>query len=148
MRPLIAGVRTILGLDRPSASHRVTLVKMVGAVVWADGQCLDSELAEANAIVSELGGLPQDQCAQILQSTKEMTAELRDELANLPSDYAHNVLKIAYKIANADNEIHPAELAVIQEVASAVLPDSDWADVQAWIEAYDALLKATQKLYA
>jgi tellurite resistance protein len=140
----------LLGLssNNPSKANRVTMARAAAAVMWADGECLDSEVAAIKALISELGGLPADQCAGILQTEQGFTPELETDLKALPNAYAHSVLKLCYRIADADGEVHPNELAIIEKVAGAVLPETEWADVEAWIGAYASLLKATKKLFS
>jgi uncharacterized tellurite resistance protein B-like protein len=136
-----------LSSTHPSKANRVTLATVAAAVMWADGECLDSEIAAANTIISELGGLPAEKSAQILQTQQGFTPELETALKNLPDAYAHTVLKLCYRIADADGEIHQNEMAIIEKVAGTVLPETEWADVAAWLSAYASLLKATKKLF-
>ena len=140
--------RFVARVSGPTKKQRLTLTKAIAVVMWADGECKESELVEIKQTVSELGGLPEETVATVLATEKELGQEIKSELAELPPSFAHEVLKTAYRIANADNEIHEKELEVIKEISAIILPDKSWADVKDWIDAYDALLKATHKLYS
>ena len=144
---LIDRFHALLHPDRLTRAQQLTLVKLVAVVAWADGKCVQSERDEITRLLKELARVNLAESDVILDATRTLTPELAAELAGLPEHLRHDVLKLVFRIANADDIIRDSEMDVIREVGKLVMPNKPWPLVEDWIRAQDALVKATRRLF-
>jgi hypothetical protein len=132
----------------PTEAQQLTMVKILSVVSWADGVLVDAEVAMVTTALAELGGVHPSKAKEILQNVRQFDETLKAELMALPPEMAHAAMKLAFRVANADDEITDSELEAIRKIAECILPGKDWALVRTWITSQDGFLKATRKLFS
>jgi tRNA A-37 threonylcarbamoyl transferase component Bud32 len=114
-------------------------MRLACAIAWADGTLTEAEQTEFSKSVGELGGIQRSDFEAMLLSVKQLDDVIKEELRTLPADEAHQVVKLAFRIANADGRIHDKELAVIREASAVVFPDKPWDLVLDWVRSHQTM---------
>ena len=125
--------------DSLSEGQKRTLLKFACAIAWADGRLVEAEQAELAKSLEELGGIRRSDLDAMLMSVKQLDDVIKEELRSLPVAEAHQVLKLGFRIANADGHIPEKELAVIREASAVLFPDKPWDLVLDWIRSHQAM---------
>lgn len=139
--------RLLFGESALTKQEKITIIKCLSCVVWADSNFEGSEGIVIQDIIKEIHGIPDKEILSILSSVKELDPLLEGEIRALPKVQAHTILKYIYRIANADDHINDKELSVIKKISELILPEKDWTLIIQWIEANNALVKTTRNLF-
>ncbi len=120
-----------------SGDFAVSLLVLVAALMKADGKVLRSELNYVrNYLIQAFGTESAAEAVQLLQRllkqdipVDEVTMQMRQRM-----DYASRLqlLHFLYGIANADKELHPAEIRLISHIADMLgIADADQQSLNA-----------------
>lgn len=139
--------RVLFGESALSKQEKLTIIKCLSSVVWADSNFNDKEGIILQEIIKEIKDIPEREILNILSTEKSLSPELMKEIKALPEVQAHTILKYLYRIANADGQINDSELLVIRKISELILPGKEWDLILNWIDANNSLLKSTRVLF-
>lgn len=133
--------------DRPAAGRKSILCRIALCVAWADGEVSEEELRHLRDALQVMAGVHRGEVDRLAGTQSQVDPKLLADLKAFPPGDACDILKLAFRIANADHDINDKELDVIKAVSGAILPDKPWELVHAWIGAHLALINATRELF-
>jgi uncharacterized tellurite resistance protein B-like protein len=130
-----------------AVSRKSLLCRVALCVAWADGDVSAEELRHLKEALQVMAGIHRGEVEKLAGAQAVMDEKLRAGLKSLPPGDACDILKLAFRIANADRSINDEELGVIRQVASVILPNKPWELVHAWIGAQLDFINATKALF-
>jgi len=130
-----------------AASRKSLLCRVALCVAWADGDVSAEELRHLKEALQVMAGIHRGEVEKLAGVETVVDAKLLADLKSVPPGDACDILKLAFRIANAERGINDHELAVIRQVATIILPDKPWELVHAWIGAQLAFINATKALF-
>lgn len=112
-------------------SEKVTVLKAVAAVAWADGNFSEKEKNELKAIVNYIG-LTDEEIEKVINQAPDVN-EVREEMKAFDRKLVGELLQFCYRIGMSDDEAHDKEIDVIKSLASDFWPEKYIDNVLEWL---------------
>ena len=116
------------------ATDRTTCLEALAAFAWADGGVDESERSRIHDFLAGTSDLSASEVAQLLNSVRQLSAELLGRIESLPSSRVCELLAVADAMCYADHEPTAGETSLLRQIGITKFGEKNWPTISDWLE--------------
>ena len=127
--------------------EKLTAIRALSALAWADGQITDEEEAHLVEFMVEFVELGREEVAQVLEEVRSLDERTTRGLQAMDRTTLALVLSYGYDMLNAERAMTTVEQEVLKQVARTQLQEEEWDEVHEWLLAHRRAADLYAKLF-